>query len=90
MVALHPDELSRLWRASGIGNVHWRALELPAGLAFWRAHGRIRTLPDRDVEAAGGPAIVSRFESATGSARLEVVFARDTLEVIGVHGASED
>ena len=69
--------------------MHWRALELLVGQAFWREHGRIRTLPDRDVEAAGGPAIVSRFESATGSAKLEVVFARDTLEVIGVHGAPE-
>jgi hypothetical protein len=48
--------------------------------------------PDRDgtldgPEASRVPAIVARFESVTGSARLEVVLARDTLALIGVHGA---
>lgn len=69
----------------GIGSVVWRALERPEGRAFWREHGRIRMLPDREVDAAGGPAIVSTLESVTGAGTLEVVFVRDTLEVIAVH-----
>jgi hypothetical protein len=41
------------------------------------------------VDAAGVPALVSTVESVTGSAQLAVVFARETLEVMAVHGASE-
>lgn len=69
----------------GIGSVVWRALERPEGRAFWREHGRIRMLPDREVDAAGGPAIVSTLESVTGAGTLEVIFVRDTLEVLAVH-----
>jgi RNA polymerase sigma factor (sigma-70 family) len=72
-------------QASGISTVNALALDTPEGRAFWRGHGRIRTLPDREVKTAGASAIVSSFESVTGSARLEVVLARDNLEVIGVH-----
>jgi hypothetical protein len=39
------------------------------------------------VEVTGVPALVARLESVTGDARLDVVLARDTLEVIGIHGA---
>jgi hypothetical protein len=42
-------------------------------------------LPDREVDAAGGPAIVSTLESVTGAGTLEVIFVRDTLEVLAVH-----
>lgn len=69
---------------AGIGAVVWRALERPEGRAFWREHERIRMLPDRDVEAAGGPAIVCALESVATNGRLEVVFTRDTLEVVAV------
>ena len=71
----------------GVSTVSAVAFDRPEGWAFEREHRRIRTLPGREVEAAGVPAIVSRFESVAGSARLEVVLARDTLQVIGVHGA---
>jgi phage FluMu protein Com len=74
-------------RVNAVGTVAAVALMLPESRAFARAHARIRTLPARTVEAVGVPAIVARFESVTGSARLEVVLARDTLELIGVHGA---
>jgi DNA-directed RNA polymerase specialized sigma24 family protein len=77
-------------RVNAVGTVAAVALMLPESRAFEREHRRIRTLPGREVEAAGVPAIVSRFESVAGSARLEVVLARDTLEVIGVHGASQE
>lgn len=62
------------------------ALGLPAGQRFWRAHPRMRTLVEREVEAGGRAALVTRFESVTGGAALDVIFARDTFEVIGIHG----
>lgn len=60
---------------------------LPEVQRFWREQGRIRTLPGREVDVAGGAALVTTFESVAGAARLDVVSARDTLEVIGIHGA---
>ena len=64
------------------------ALMRPEGRAFWQEHGRIRTVPDREVEMAGVPVLVASLESVIGNARLDVLFARATLEVLGVHGAS--
>ena len=65
------------------------ALYLPEGRRFWREHRRIRALPEREVEAAGRPAIVTSFESLMGHARLDIVCARDSYEVLGVHGGPE-
>ena len=36
-------------------------------------------------EVAGKSAWVARFESVTGAAHLDVVFAQDTLKLIDVH-----
>lgn len=55
---------------------------------FWREHPRIRVLPARDVETAGVPAVVIGVECRTDGARLDVVWARETLHVLGVHEAS--
>jgi RNA polymerase sigma-70 factor (ECF subfamily) len=74
-------------RVEGIGTTSAVAGDTPEARAFWHEHGRIRTLPAREVEASGVPAILSTLESVANGARLEVVLARDTLEVIGVHGA---
>ena len=60
-------------------------LYLPQAWRFWRAHPRIRTLTDGTVEARGQAAPVTRFESVTGAASLDVVTARDTYEVLGIH-----
>ncbi len=65
-------------------------LYLPQAWRFWRAHPRIRTLPDREVEADGRAALVTRFQSVTGAASLDVVTARDTYEVLGVHDRVHD
>jgi RNA polymerase sigma factor (sigma-70 family) len=65
------------------------ALSLPEARWFWREHPRIRTLPEREVKADGRPAVVTTFESVTDSARLEVVFSRETLRLLGVHGATD-
>ncbi|MGH2560339.1 MAG: RNA polymerase sigma factor [Thermomicrobiales bacterium] len=76
-------------QVSEIGAVTARAVATPEGRAFWREHPRIRVLPDREVEVAGSPAIVAGVESVTTAARLDVLFVRDTLQIIGVHGAPE-
>ncbi len=46
----------------------------------------MRSLPPYEVETDGRPAIVTRFESVTEQARLEVVSARDSYEVLRVYG----
>jgi RNA polymerase sigma factor (sigma-70 family) len=66
------------------------ALWSPAGRRFWRAHPRLRTLPEREVEAAGRAALVTSFESIADTARLDVVSARDTYEILSVHGAPDE
>ena len=65
------------------------ALGRPDAQRFWRDNPRIRLLPERAVEAAGRDALVTGFQSVTGAATLTVIAARDTYEVIAVHGASE-
>jgi RNA polymerase sigma-70 factor (ECF subfamily) len=65
------------------------ALSLPEGRRYWRAHPRLRVLePTRVIEAAGGPALVTGYESVTGGARLEAVFVQHSFRLIGVHGAA--
>jgi RNA polymerase sigma-70 factor (ECF subfamily) len=60
-------------------------LYLPQAWQFWRAHPRMRTVPDRAVEVDGRAALVTRFQSATGGAYLDVVTDRATYAVLGVH-----
>ena len=62
-------------------------LALPAGRRFARAYPRHRLLPERAIEVAGRAAIVTRLASLDGSARLDVVSARDTFEPLAVHSA---
>ena len=61
-------------------------LSLPQGRQFLQEHPRMRSLPPYEVETDGRPAIVTRFESVTEQARLEVVSARDSYEVLRVYG----
>ncbi len=60
---------------------------LPDGRRFWRAHPRLRKLPERVVEADGRPAVVTSFESVTAPARIDLVSALDTYEPLSVHVA---
>lgn len=57
-------------------------LSLPAGRRFWREHPRIRTLPERELEAEGRPALLVTFESVRDSSRFDVVVDRETYRVI--------
>jgi RNA polymerase sigma-70 factor (ECF subfamily) len=60
-------------------------LYLPAGRRFWQRHKRIRALPEQQIEIDGCPALVTSFEDVASTARLEVVSARDTLNVLHIH-----
>ena len=62
-------------------------LGLPEGRQFWREHPRIRRLPHRSIDVDGRAAIVTTYESVTSTARLEVVSARDTVDLVGAYGA---
>jgi RNA polymerase sigma-70 factor (ECF subfamily) len=66
--------------------VGFLALADPAGRRFWRAHPRVRMLPEWEVEAGGVAALVSTYESVVDAARLEVVRARDGLTLLAVGG----
>jgi hypothetical protein len=60
------------------------AICLPEGARFWRDHARLVLLPERVVEAEGGPALVASMGDRAGAARLDVVFAMDSLRVLKV------
>jgi RNA polymerase sigma factor (sigma-70 family) len=61
-------------------------LDTPAAQRFWHRHPHMRALPTRDIEFAGQPALVTGFESIAEHARLEIISARDTWELLRVHG----
>ncbi len=65
------------------------ALCLSETRRFWREHPRMLTLPGREIEVAGGPAVVTSFQDAAGRARLDVVSDRATLRLLGVYRAPE-
>lgn len=63
-------------------------LALPEARAFRREHPRLRAMPPREVEAHGGPALVVGYEEVGSNARLDAVFAADSLRLLEVHGPS--
>jgi RNA polymerase sigma factor (sigma-70 family) len=63
-------------------------LATPEAQRFWRAHPRMRLLPEREVEADGRPALVTTFASTTDAARLEAVSDRATMRLLSIHGAA--
>ncbi len=75
----------------GLHNVEsWHSLpwSLPEVRRFWRDNPRMRFLPERELEAAGSPAVLTGFESLTGAARLTVVSLRDTYQVVSIDGTA--
>jgi hypothetical protein len=59
-------------------------MSLPEGRQFRQEHPKIRTLPTLEVEAQGVPALVTRVQSATSTAGLAVVSARETFAVLAI------
>jgi RNA polymerase sigma-70 factor (ECF subfamily) len=66
--------------------LHGLVLSLPDGQRFWRAHQRIRLLPDAEIEAGGVPARVVTMESLASGGRYTVVAARESYCIISVNG----
>jgi hypothetical protein len=48
----------------------------------------MRFLPERDIEVAGSQAVLTGFESLTGSAKLEIISLRDTYQVVSINGVA--
>ena len=63
-------------------------LESPAGQQFLLSHPRIRTLPTQPLEFKGRPALLTRFESVTDTACLDVISDDETYEVLASHGGA--
>jgi Sigma-70, region 4 len=59
---------------------------LPEVRRFWQEHPRIASLPEREIEAAGRPAIVTGFRSVRDGEQMDVVSLRDSFEVISISG----
>jgi RNA polymerase sigma factor (sigma-70 family) len=59
------------------------ALNTVAGQQFWREHSRLRMLPYQERASANGPILVTRIESATGRAALEVAYSLQTMQIVG-------
>ncbi|MDQ5854596.1 MAG: sigma-70 family RNA polymerase sigma factor, partial [Chloroflexota bacterium] len=66
------------------------ALALPEGRRFWSEHPRLHVRLTHDVETAGRRAQVVSLQSVTGTASMDVVFARDNFAVLGIHGAATE
>ncbi|HEV2129150.1 MAG TPA: sigma-70 family RNA polymerase sigma factor [Thermomicrobiales bacterium] len=64
-------------------------LDMPQVQQFWRRHPRMQVLPVREIEVHGQAALVSGFASIDASARIEIVSAADTYEILHVDGAVE-
>ncbi len=52
---------------------------------FWRQHPHMFWLPEREISYAGQPALLSGFQSAADSARLDIVYEHETLKILGIH-----
>jgi len=60
------------------------ALFTPEGRRFWREHPRIYGRPLREERVFGRPAIVVSYASLNESAQFDIVFARDTLQILSI------
>lgn len=58
------------------------ALDTAQAIQFWRRHPRMRALPVRTLDFGGRLAVQTGFESGSDHARLHIITARDTLEVL--------
>jgi RNA polymerase sigma-70 factor (ECF subfamily) len=92
-----PDDpasaLGLLARCGSCGQEAWSSVAAlahgrPELEAFRRRHPRLRTLRGRELGYSGSTALLVRCEDALGSSAADVIFARETLRVLAVHGAA--
>jgi hypothetical protein len=69
--------------------LHYLVLDLPQTQRFWRAHPRMRVLPDRPITFAGRDALLTTYESVDGTTQLDAISDPNTLAVLAVHTASQ-
>jgi RNA polymerase sigma-70 factor (ECF subfamily) len=60
-------------------------IDVPEAQQFWHRHSRVLWLPEREISYAGQPALLSGLQSAGDSARLDIIYQRDTLKILGIH-----
>lgn len=56
----------------------------PEVRAFWQRHPQMRTLPERELDVDGMPAVLISFQSVTDSAQIDVIVAEQTFAFIEV------
>jgi RNA polymerase sigma-70 factor (ECF subfamily) len=61
-----------------------RVMASALGQQFWKRNPRLRFLPERPTEAEGTSALWLGWESVTTRARLEVLVARETFQIVRV------
>jgi hypothetical protein len=66
-------------------NLSGLVMGLPEAQRFWRAYPRLRILPEQEIEAQGSLAFLTRIQSVTSTAEINVISARNTFEPIQVH-----
>ncbi|GCE21340.1 hypothetical protein KDK_51400 [Dictyobacter kobayashii] len=62
------------------------ALLLPELKQFHSRYPRIRALPAHYIEAAGGRALVSSYESVTSAARIDIVTSLENFQILQIAG----
>lgn len=85
-ISFHCDQCGVI----GAMGLYGLALASPEGQRFWREHPRIRTRPEQEIERGGRPALLLGFESVNNGARFDIVFARDTYEVLTTSAGLSD
>jgi len=68
-----------------VASLSYLVLDLPQTQAFWRAHPRMRVLPDRTICFAAQDALLTSYESVDGTARLDAISDPVTLALLAVH-----
>ncbi len=72
--------------SSCITSLESLVLESAQARQFLQAHPRVRTLPRQHLETAGRAAILTRFESVTATATLDVISDDETYEMLHIYG----
>lgn len=70
-------------------DARYLALDLPETRAFWRDHPRMRLLPPALLETSQRPALLVSFEGCDGAARIDVLSAVDTLDVLDIRRSDQ-
>jgi RNA polymerase sigma-70 factor (ECF subfamily) len=73
-------------RSSCITSLEGLILESAEGQQFLKGHPRIRTLPRQRLEVDGRAAILTRFQSVTDTAKLDIISDEESYEVLHTYG----